>query len=207
MKLSKIIVPAAFVAAIWGAVVINNLFAQDVPKRQARATTVAVCNVFNVLKNCQETKDRTANTLAIEASVKAEMQKRIAQVNALKAEMEGLDPNSKEYDNRMDEIERLSLDAETWHKLTSSKVIRQEIKAHVAMYEKLQEAIRQIASENGIDIVLFQSEFDMPENPTIQEVSGRMRERIVVYNNDQVDISDAVLVRFNELYKSAKDKE
>lgn len=207
MKISKVIVLAFVVTAVCGTIVLNNSLAQDGSvTRQARPTAVAVCNVFNVLQKCHETKDRSASTLALQASAQTEMQKRLATINEIKAEMGGLDPDSQEYERRLEEVERLSLEAETWRKLMSAKVIRRETKAHIAMYEKLQKAASQIASENGYDIVLFKTEFDMPEQPTMQILSERIRERIVLYNNDQVDITDAILIRLNELYKSAKDK-
>jgi len=206
MKSSRILV-LAIAAAICGAVVLSNSFAQDRPARQARSTTVAVCNVFNVLKNCQETKDRLADAATLDASLNAELQKRAKQINLIRAEMEGLNPDSEEYERRMEEVERLNLEAEAWHKLKSAKVIRQQFKANADLYKKLQQATQQIATENGIDIVLLQNEFEMPNQPSPQILSGRIRERIVLYHNNQVDITDSVLMRLNEMYKISGEEQ
>ncbi|MCK4602642.1 MAG: OmpH family outer membrane protein [Phycisphaerae bacterium] len=202
MKTSRICL-VVIVAGLCGALLLKDSFAQPKASHQHPATSVAVCDVAKVLNNYQRTKRHVAELEEEKASFEAEDDKKIKAIQNLQAEMEDLKEGSKEYERRLYEIQRLTIEHEAWVKVRQGLLIRKRNRMMVQMYKQILEMTGRVAKERGIDIVLFLDDVEIPEGASTKMVAQLLPQRKVLYSTEKVNLTDTVLMRINEAYRSA----
>ena len=198
MKSSKLVIVLVIVAAV-GLVVATHLDAQSGDK--APAGPVAVCNVLEILNNCQKAKDLTARLNKERGRIEKEVKSRSEAIDNLTKELKLLTVGSEEFEQRFAETQRLQINREAWLKFEQTKAMRTHQKLTREMYDEVQKAIGIVAKGRGFKIVFHQQRGKL-QAATTAEMRAEILQRQVVYSDEAVDITASVLSSLNAAYRS-----
>lgn len=170
------------------------------PPAAGSAGTVAVCDVVVVFNEYQRAKDLTLKLNERRDALRAENEKRGKAIDVLRTELEGLKSGSKEYEQRLNEVQRLTIERTAWLQFQETLIMRDHQRLTREMYEQILKMIQTVAEQNGFLIVL-QRDKESLESQTTQELVQKIASRKVLYNHASVDITDPVLARLNDQYR------
>ena len=151
MKSSQFILLLVAVA-LGGLGIVTHLDAQG----GAATGAVAVCNVVEILNNCQKAKDLTAELNKERGRIESEVKKRTEAIDNLNKELQLLTVGSAEFEQRFAESQRLVINREAWLKFEQSKAMRKHQKLTREMYVEVQKAVGVVAKSRGFKVVLHQ---------------------------------------------------
>ncbi|MBL7220991.1 MAG: OmpH family outer membrane protein [Phycisphaerae bacterium] len=200
MKSSKLVIVLVIVAAV-GLVVATHLDAQSGDK--APAGPVAVCNVLEILNNCQKAKDLTARLNKERGRIEKEVKSRSEAIDNLTKELKLLTVGSEEFEQRFAETQRLQINREAWLKFEQTKAMRTHQKLTREMYDEVQKAIGIVAKSRGIKMVFHQQRGKL-QAATTAEMRAEISRRQVLYSAEAVDITASVLSSLNAAYRTKK---
>ena len=200
MKSSKLVIVLVIVAAV-GLVVATHLDAQSGDK--APAGPVAVCNVLEILNNCQKAKDLTARLNKERGRIEKEVKSRSEAIDNLTKELKLLTVGSEEFEQRFAEKQRLQINREAWLKFEQTKAMRTHQKLTREMYDEVQKAIGIVAKSRGIKMVFHQQRGKL-QAATTAEMRAEISRRQVLYSAEAVDITASVLSSLNAAYRTKK---
>ncbi len=162
-------------------------------------TRVAVVDVAQVFNNSQQAKDLTSELEQRRQALQVEAQQRQRELEALRMDLDALAPGSDAYQAKLDQIEQAGVSAQVWQRVEEAKLQRTHNRLTEAMYNRILEAIGQVAQEQGFQLVLYRDNLDMPTD-TQRELMSKIALRKVLYHDPGLDITDAVLARVNQQY-------
>jgi len=198
MKSSQFILALAIVSAA-GLIVATHRDAQS--GAPAEAGPVAVCNVVEILNNCQKAKDLTASLNKERGRIEKEVEKRTAAIDNLNKELKLLTVGSEEFEQRFAEKQRLMINREAWLKFEQTKAMRTHQKLTREMYVEVQKAVGIVAKSRGFKIVFHQQRGKLRANSTA-EMRAEISQRKVVYSDETIDITASVLSSLDAAYRS-----
>ena len=198
MKSSQLIL-VLLAAAVAGLVIATHLDAQ--PGARQAAGPVAVCNVVEVLNNCQKAKDLTAELNKKTKNIGQEDEKRAKAIDNLTSELKLLTVGSEEYEQRFAEKQRLLINREAWLKFEQGKAMRTHHKLSREMYSEVQKAVGIVAKSRGFKIVFHQRRGKLRGNTTA-ELLSEISQRQVIYSDETIDITASVLSSLDAAYRS-----
>ncbi len=201
MKTSKLWL-LAIVVVLAGAVLFNRSFAQ-VGSGSSGAAKIGVCDVVQIFNSYDRTKDLNTKQTNKTDALKAEDDMRVKAIEAIRMELDGLKAGSSEYQRRRSDGERLTIERAAWLKFKEAQMLRDYANLSRNMYKEILAAVKQIASEQGYALVLCREPSQLQSESVAelrQEISGRK----VLYASGKIDVTDQVLARLNQLYRSSK---
>ncbi|HUS48179.1 MAG TPA: OmpH family outer membrane protein [Phycisphaerae bacterium] len=181
-----------------GVSVLATALGQSRPAQPA-ATKVAVCDVVEILGNCQQSTDLNAELLNRRKAMEIENQKREKAAKDLEQELRGLDPESDQYEKRQVELEKMRADNDNWWQLQERQLQRWYVKVTKEVYQKIIVAVAQVADERGAQLVLYKSHLGLV-GQDVTLVMEQISRRSVLYSESSVDVTAAVLTRLNDQY-------
>ena len=200
MRASRI--PIVLIALLaCGTVLLTGSFAQRAGAPKAVGTRIAVCDLVDVFNNYQRAKDLTAKVNERREAIKAESKKRRKTVEALQMELEGLKKGSKKYEQTLNEVQRLSIEYKAYLEYQDALAAREHHNLTKEMYLEIRQMIAHVAKERGFHVVL-QRESEKLDAPTTNELLRQIYGRKVLYAADNVDLTEAVLLRLNQSYRT-----
>lgn len=197
----KKVLPLAFIVASGLAVALSSGVAQAPPAPPA--TRVAICDIVDVFNNYQRAKDLTSQLNERRDSIKAEADKRAKAIEALRMELEGLKQGSKEFEQRFNEVQRLTIERTAYLQFQDALAMRDHRNLTKEMYEEIMATVGAVAKERGYDIVLARENEPLNLENT-QEMLRQIGSRKVLYGATSIDITEPVLGRLNQNYKASK---
>ena len=197
-----VIAAAAAVALAW---ILTPLSAQQAAPAAGGADKpagagVGVCDVVVVFNEYQRAKDLTLRLNERRDALRAENEKRGKAIDVLRTELEGLKAGSKEYEQRLNEVQRLTIERTAWLQFQESLIMRDHQRLTREMYEQILRMIQTVAEQQGFLMVL-QRDKESLDSQTTQELVQKIASRKVLYNHASVDITDGVLARLNDQYR------
>ena len=198
MKISQLIL-VMVVAAAAGLVIATHLYAQ--PKAPAAGGSIAVCNIVEILNNCQKAKDLTAELNKERGRIESEVKKRTDAIENLNKELKLLTIGSEEFEQRFAENQRLVINREAWLKFEQSKAMRTHQKLTREMYSEVQKAVAGVAKSRGFKVVLYQQRGNLRASTTAA-MRTEISQRKVVYSDEGIDITTSVLSNLNAAYRN-----
>ena len=200
MKTSRVYL-LVIATLVGGALLLGRSFAQSAaPGSEAR---VAVCDVVKVFNSYDRAEDLTAQLNERRNGIKAEAERRSKAIQAIQMEMEGLVTGSTEYEQRFNDIQRLTIDRAAWLKFEEARALRDHHRLTREMYEEIVEVIGKTARQRGVDIVLYRMSAGLQSENTPQLLQ-EIERRKVLYAADRVDLTDAIMKRLNDSYRAKK---
>lgn len=191
-------IAAAAVLTAWGA---TRLGAQT--GSAAGAGGIAVVDVVRIFDECAQIKDlntllkdrQAVNNKEAEAKQKALAEK--------ETELAAFDPTSADYATRRKELTRLQIEFSAWAQVTREDMKRDHFNWTRIVYEESVVALGEISKERGLSLVLQKREFkpDVIVDLDVEKLRQMIHGRGVVWANESMDITQAVIDRMDAKYK------
>lgn len=167
---------------------------------------IGVANITKIFVEMQESKDLNQKLQSDRKLFEGVANEKQAKLNSMKAEREALKPDTPQAQDKNAELLRTAVEYETWFKLSELDVQRQLKRQTKALFDKIEAGVAEVAKQKGLDLVLTDQRPELPEDLdrlSVEQVRGMISARSVLYANDKVDISAAVLAALDAKYKSA----
>lgn len=194
-----LLVIGCFLASV---VVLSSTSAQNAPA-VGSSTTVAVCDVVQVFDNYARAKQLGNEFAERGKRLQAEDEQRVKAIENLSNELEGLMAGSREHDQRLNEVRRLTISRKVWMQFQTELAQRDRMRLTKGMYNEIIAMVAKIAKQRGVEIVLYRkNEEQSAEN--MAQMLQQMELRKVIYASNNVDITDSVLLGLNAAYRAEK---
>lgn len=194
-----LLVIGCFLASV---VVLSSTSAQNAPA-VGSSTTVAVCDVVQVFDNYARAKQLGNEFAERGKRLQAEDDQRVKAIENLSNELEGLMAGSREHDQRLNEVRRLTISRKVWMQFQTELAQRDRMRLTKGMYNEIIAMVAKIAKQRGVEIVLYRkNEEQSAEN--MAQMLQQMELRKVIYASNNVDITDSVLLGLNAAYRAEK---
>ena len=167
---------------------------------------IGVANTTRIFSDMQELKDMNQKMQADRKLLEGVNVEKRTKLDALKTERDLLKSDTPQAQDKNAEYLRTGIEYETWAKLTEVNLQRQLKMQTKALFDKIEAATAEVAKQKALDLVLADQRPEFPEDLdrlTVEQVRGMVTTRSVLYANDKVDISSAVLAVLDAKYKSA----
>ncbi|MFA6132687.1 MAG: OmpH family outer membrane protein [Phycisphaerae bacterium] len=202
MRKTYTIVALVAALAVAAGLLLKESFAQTA---SAPATAIvakaAVCDVQDLFTNYKRAKDELATLADKRQAALAEDEKRGKAIDALQMELEGLKQGSKEYQARLSELQRLTIDRAVNKQVQETMLLSEHRRLTIELYNQIQQTIGKVAKEQGYNLVLYREQ-ELVEARETEQVIEQIRTRKVIYSDPALDITKDVLSRLNESYRS-----
>ena len=200
MKAPRTYALAAF-ALICGAAALTGSPAQ--PAASPPASRVAVCDIVEVFNNYQRAKDLGDQLDERRQAIRAEGKKREDAVKKLGLELENYKKGTRQYEQTVNEITRLSINAKAYLEYEDARALREHMLLTKEMYGEIKAVIAQVAKQRGVAIVL-QREPETLETENTTQLLREIYSRKVHYYAETLDLTEQVLMALNQAYKARK---
>ncbi|MBS3820887.1 MAG: hypothetical protein GVY16_06390 [Planctomycetes bacterium] len=166
-----------------------------------RATRVGVCNIPEIFDKYSRARQLTDELKERTNKLKAENDRRVDTIRIKQTELEGLMPESSEYNKRLQEIQELTIERQVWLKMQEDLMMRDHLRLTRELYKDIKDSVARVAKARGFDIVI---QFDprSPEGKSSQEIVQQIDRRKVLYTDEQLDITAGVLQDLNERFRT-----
>jgi Skp family chaperone for outer membrane proteins len=167
---------------------------------------IGVANITRIFVDMQEAKDLNQKLQADRKLFEGVAKERRAKLESMQAERDALKPETPQAQDKNAELLRAAVEFETWFKLSELDAQRQLKRQTKVLFEKIEVATGEVAKQKGLDLVLTDQRPELPDDLdrlSVDQVRGMITARSVLYANDKVDISAAVLAALDTKYKSA----
>src|SRR5205807_2534576 len=99
------------------------------------------------------------------------------------------------------------IEYQAWFQITQANLARTQKLQTLQLFNKIQAAVAEVATQKGVDLVLAEQRPELPENfeqLNVEEVRSWITARNVLYMNNAIDISSDVITNLDQKYKSGK---
>ncbi|MEO1236422.1 MAG: OmpH family outer membrane protein [Planctomycetota bacterium] len=162
---------------------------------EAQTNKVAVVNLEEVIRNCQQQAVVRASNQALAEELKAEQQRRQQEIATLTTQIDPLQPGTEAWNNKRDELEAKTIELQVWAQATEQKNQREQARQFAEIYTAATQATADVAAALGYDIVLQAADLPNIERANVQQLQTIVATRKVVYAGEGADITQAVLAR------------
>ncbi|MFH1108271.1 MAG: OmpH family outer membrane protein [Planctomycetota bacterium] len=167
---------------------------------QDKGVDVAVVDLASIFEKYLMTKDleRLFDDRRREAAAEAESKR--AAIEAKRKNLLALKEESKEFAELEQEITRLEVEYEVWASLQEKMLKADHKRWLLRIYKNVKEAVAEIAARDGVDLVLTYDQLteDAPDSVALRQ---QILLQKIIYFNDRIDLTQAVLTRLNEKYE------
>ena len=202
MRKSQVLIVAA-VLLLGGVLLMRHSSAQQADVT-AGPTSVAVCDIETIFRNYARATELLDRLNEERVRIKNEYEQRGQAVQALELELGALKEGSEEYEARLQEIQRLGIESNTYLQFSESLIRRKHHHLTEEMYHEILAGIAQMAQEREIDLVVYRDEQVAQGSKDAMELLTQIRNRKVLYSREGLDITQAVLERLNQAYRAAQ---
>jgi len=191
------IVLAAVVTVVW-----TRTHAQQ-PRVVAPVARVAVCDVGEIFNGYQRRGDLNTLFENKRKAANTEDEKKIARIKQLQGVLENLAANTKEYTQKLEELEKATIERQIWRQFTEQKFTREHRLLMQELYSEVLAAIGDTARAKGYDLVMYKDQIEV-QSKTTSELLGKIAQRKCLYVNPAIDITKPVLQLLNQRYAARK---
>ncbi|MBN2446600.1 MAG: OmpH family outer membrane protein [Phycisphaerae bacterium] len=175
----------------------TTLHAQNAP---VTSTPVAGLDVVRVFNQYQRQLDLNEELTQIRAQLESENTSRRQRIETMQAAMAAMDPQDPTFRGKRDELVRLQVNYKNWADLAQAQMANEVAVWSGRVYEEILSATRAVAKNRGLHFVInldppFQS---IPDNP--DAVREQIFARRVLFSDETVDVTEAVLAKLNADY-------
>jgi Skp family chaperone for outer membrane proteins len=179
---------------------------QAAEKSAPAPSSAAVVDVVKVFNEYQRTKQINDQLTQQQQEMQDQRKQKLDRIEALKAELENFHPDSKDYYNRQKELLKLSIELDSFTRVSAEEIKREFRIQTEDIYKEIIGAVEAVAQNSGYDLVLFMDKVEI-QGDSFPALLEKIRERKVLYHSPKLEITDSVLDQLNQAYKLKKDKE
>ena len=200
MRTSRLFLLVA-AAVVAGALLLNDSAAQ--PVALAPATRVGLCDILDVLTNCDRAKDQNAAIAKDSDRIQREDKARKDKLDEKEKELQSLTPGSPSARKLVAEFEQEIYQFDSWRKWQKGRMVRLQHDYMKDAYADVRKAVAKVAKARGIQVVLTIHREEVPTK-TPEDMLRLMEAQKVVWHEGSVDLTEAVLLQINKDYKAGK---
>jgi Skp family chaperone for outer membrane proteins len=178
----------------------RSAFAQTTPVK------VAVCDPLKVLGQILEGKDASGQWKAAGDTLNQEAQSKQETLKSEEESVKLIMPGSADYDTRIEKLTDDEADAQAWLNAKKANLARKQRSEQKQLFAKIQDAIKQVATEQGVSLVINASH---PEFPDIEKMDANayietIMLHVCLYADDHLDITSDVVIAMDKNYKASQ---
>ncbi len=167
-----------------------------------KTPVVAVVDLFQVLNESRMYKDLKEDLKGAAEKKREEAQRRQQAAKQAQDMVEAFKRTAPEFREKFKAFVDAAVDYNAFTRLSQAEQILLLNKGTWQVYQGILEAIKQVADEKGVDVVLYADEFD-PDLQDTQRLLGQIRQRKVLHTSARIDLTKAVQARFDANYQKA----
>lgn len=180
-------------------------------RAQEGSVRVGVCNWVKVMDAMDEWKAFRDKSNNDKEKYGIERSRRKLELEDLMRQRNELKPESAQYREKAQLVAQKEIEHVVWEQMTQLGLVRAEKEAIQQMYNKIVDAVREVAETRKLDLVLAEKRPEVPQQNadrmTAADVAGILSQRDVLYSNDKVDITQAVILVVNKRYAAGASAE
>jgi Skp family chaperone for outer membrane proteins len=184
--------PAIMTLAWWGAVTAEDLFERKPP-------VVGVVNIEKILSEVKARQTLDADRESAREDSLRGKKDRDKQINLLKQDVEWLPKGGTEERKKLEEIEEAAIQLDAWVKFQQLKLSRMEKVGFQSLYLDILAAIEAVAVVNSVDLVLYRERTTFQPRYKATQVLSMIGNRKVLYVRDELDLTDQVITRMDNM--------
>jgi outer membrane protein len=185
----------------WLGLILATLVLPAVAAAQSKIGVVNTARIFNEM---QETKDLQAKLQQDRDRLADEERQKRGHLQALRESRDQLKPESPQFQERNQELLKASVEFEVWGRMMQANVQRQQKQQISRLFDKIEDAVQEVARSKGLDLVIAQQAVELPpdlEQINVEQLKAIINQRNVLYAADGLDISNEVITRLDAKYK------
>lgn len=179
---------------------IAGAYAQQ--RMMAEPTAVAVLDLQQLLQSLDERTEREADVARERERLQQEAEERRSRIQQIRNELDLLKAGTSNFRKKQAELQKAAIELNVWTQYQQQRVNRETGLMIEDLYRKSLDATEVVAKDLGYDVVLFKEsspDFNY-ENP--QQLSTQIQIRKVLWSADEVDITEAVAQRMNNVFNN-----
>jgi Skp family chaperone for outer membrane proteins len=169
---------------------------------------IAVANAGKVFSEIKEKKDWEAKMLADQKTLQDEAFTKQQKVKSLTEQRDNLRTDSPQYAEKDKELQTAKIDLEVWAQIQQAEAQRTNKIQTKALFDKIVNAVAEVATQKGVDLVLADQHPEVPDNfmeqATLEQVRALLGQRNVLYSSPAVDITQDVITSMDAKYSAGK---
>ncbi|MFA5864648.1 MAG: OmpH family outer membrane protein [Phycisphaerae bacterium] len=169
-------------------------------KNSPMPTKAAVVDIVKVFNDYQRTKEINERLNKEQVELQNQRKQKIDRVEALKAQLDSLHPDSKDYYQREKELLERSIELKNFTDIKAEEIKREFRVMTEDIYGEMLKTIESVAKDAGYDLVLYLDLTDI-HGDNFPALLEKIRERKVLYSTKEIDITQNVLEALNQNYK------
>ncbi len=203
MKTARVLLIVA--ALLTGAAFLARSQAQAPPKPAAPIARVAVCDVAELLKRNEASKDMEAVLRARQQAANREDEKRVEEIRKVKAVLDALKPGAKPHADQRRKFRKLVHDRRVWRAMEEEDFTELQRQMMQAVYRDILAAVADVARAEGYDIVLHRETAPIKSQDPA-ELLAKIAQRKCLHANARFDITQLALKLLDERHKAGRAK-
>jgi Skp family chaperone for outer membrane proteins len=171
---------------------------------QVKIATVNAARVFNEIQEKKALTDQMEND---QKTLKAQDAEKQQHLKDLQAARDALKPDSPQYGDADKALLQAATEYEVWSRIQGATIQRNQKKQMLTLFNKITDAVAQVATQKGLDLVIAEQKPDMPENLdqiTVDQLRLLINQRNVLFTSPTADISADVIAAMDAKFKSGK---
>jgi Skp family chaperone for outer membrane proteins len=169
---------------------------------------IAVANAGKVFSEIKEKKDWEQKMQQDQKSLQDELFTRQQKVKSLTEQRDNLRTDSPQYADKDKELQGAKIELEVWAQEEQAEQLRINKIQTKNLFDKIVNAVAEVATQKGIDLVLADQKPEVPDNfmdqANLQQVRELLSSRNVLYSSPSVDITQDVIADLDAKYSAGK---
>jgi Skp family chaperone for outer membrane proteins len=139
------------------------------------------------------------------AEIDAEKERREAEIESLRQEVDALQPGDTK-DAKQRDLQEAVISYQSWARFTADEADIEQALAWQDLYRSIKQAAAALAQAEGYDLVIVDDSLgELSVNPNAQvsrsaQIQQQMRSRRLLYASETVDITDELILRMNNAF-------
>jgi Skp family chaperone for outer membrane proteins len=171
-------------------------------------TKIAVANAGKIFSEIKEKKDWEQKMLQDQNTLKDTAFQKQQKVKSLTDQRDNLRTDSPQYAEKDKELQTAKIDFEVWAQIQQAESQRTNKMQTKALFDKIVNAVAEVATAKGIDLVIADQHPEIPDNfmeqATLEQLRALLGQRNVLYSSPQVDITQDVITAMDAKYAAGK---
>ncbi len=165
----------------------------------------AVVDVVKVFNEYQRQRDLTEEMKRTQDRLEKENQRRRDQIDSAQATLDAMHPDDPTYAEKMRQLLQQQIDYKNWFDVNQAAMAREVGIWTTRIYREVTTSVGEVAQSQGVALVMFRDEFE-PSGLDPEVIRDQIRSRKVLYAADTIDLTQTVLDRLNNQYRSQPQK-
>jgi Skp family chaperone for outer membrane proteins len=169
---------------------------------------IAVANAGKVFSEIKEKKDWEQKMQQDQKTLQDTAFQKQQKVKSLTEQRDNLRTDSPQYADKDKELQTAKIDLEVWAQIQQAEEQRTNKIQTKALFDKIVNAVAEVATAKGLDLVLADQHPELPDNfmdqANLEQVRALLGQRNVLYSSPQVDITQDVITSMDAKYSAGK---